>query len=250
MCSVAVPLYSVTRDRPQFQKLQRVWADGLVRGWGLEVRAHGAEQLDPRGTYVFMANHLSHVDIVALFVALPVHVGFLAKKELRRVPFLAQAMVAGGHVFIDRKQRASALNVMSEAARDVANGASLVVFPEGTRAFEEHIQPFKRGGFHLARQAGVPVVPVGIRGARTVLGREDYLIRPGQLDVHIGAPVRADQFTDLPAFSSHVRERISELAGMPLAQSFGHAAQSNGHAAPSEHVAPSAGSISPSNGHG
>lgn len=261
MCSVAVPLYSVTRDRPQFQKLQRVWADGLVRGWGLDVQAHGAEQLDPRGTYVFMANHLSHVDIVALFVALPVHVGFLAKKELRRVPFLAQAMVAGGHVFIDRKERTSALSVMSEAARDVANGASLVVFPEGTRGFEEHIQPFKRGGFHLARQAGVPVVPVGIRGARKVLGREDYLIRPGRLDVHIGAPVRADQFADLPAFSNHVRERVSELAGMPLAAGNGHAARGmgNGHAARGNgngngHAAPGNGNgnghLSRSNGHG
>jgi len=221
MCSVAVPLYSVTRDRPQFQKLQRVWADGLAKGWGMEVEAHGVEQLDPQGTYVFMANHLSHVDIVALFVALPLHVGFLAKKELRKVPFLAQAMVAGGHVFIDRKQRTNAFSVMSEAAQDVANGASLVVFPEGTRGFAEHIQPFKRGGFHLARQANVPVVPVGLRGTRNILGREDYLIRPGRVEVHVGAPIAPLDFADVGSLANHARVQVSELAAMPFARTNG-----------------------------
>lgn len=223
MCSVAVPLYSVTRDRPQFQRFQHVWAEGLARVWGMQVSAHGAERLDPSGTYVFMANHLSHVDIVALFLALPMNVGFLAKRELRKVPFLAQAMVAGGHVFIDRKQRASAHNVMSEAARDVANGASLVVFPEGTRGRSESIQPFKRGGFHLARQANVPVVPVGIRGTRGILGREDYLIRPGRVEVHMGAPIAPNDFADVAALSDRVRTSVSELAAMPFAATNGHA---------------------------
>jgi 1-acyl-sn-glycerol-3-phosphate acyltransferase len=222
MCSVAVPLYSVTRDRPQFQKLQRIWAEGLAKGWGLEVQAFGVEQLDPDGTYVFMANHLSHVDIVALFVGLPMNVGFLAKRELRRIPFLAQAMVAGGHVFIDRKERASAMSAMSEAAREVAEGASLVIFPEGTRGFAETVQPFKRGGFHLARQARVPVVPVGLRGTRTVLGREDYLIRPGRVEVHVGAPLHASDFENVGLFADATRARVSELASMPFTPSNGH----------------------------
>lgn len=216
MCSVAVPLYSVTRDRPQFQRLQRVWAEGIAKGWGMQVSAYGAEQLDPEGTYVFMANHLSHVDIVAMFVALPMNVGFLAKQELRRVPFLAQAMVAGGHVFIDRKVHANAVSAMSEAAQEVANGASLVIFPEGTRGRAETIQPFKRGGFHLARQAKVPVVPVGLRGTRNILGRNDYLIRPGHVEVHVGAPVYAEAFDNVGLFADHVRDRVSELAAMPL----------------------------------
>jgi 1-acyl-sn-glycerol-3-phosphate acyltransferase len=235
MCSVAVPLYTVTRDRPTFQKLQRFWAEQLARSWGMEVNAYGTEQLDPSATYVFMANHLSHADIVALFVALPRNVGFLAKKELRNVPFLSQAMVAGGHVFVDRKDNSRAVSAMSQAAQDVAAGASLVIFPEGTRGLREEIQPFKRGGFHLARHAGVAVVPVGIRGARSVMGREDLLIRPGKVDVHVGAPVAVNSFEHVGRCAEYVRERVSELAAMPLMRKPGApldpVAQANGELA-------------------
>ncbi|MDB4988343.1 MAG: 1-acyl-sn-glycerol-3-phosphate acyltransferase [Myxococcaceae bacterium] len=218
MCSVAVPLYTVTRDRPQFQRMQRFWAHQLARAWGMQVSAQGTEQLDPSQTYVFMANHLSHTDIVALFCALPMNVGFLAKKELSKVPFLAGAIFAGGHVLVDRKDNSSAVNSMSQAAQDVAAGSSLVIFPEGTRAYREVIQPFKKGGFHLARQAKVPVVPVGIRGTRAVMGREDLLIRPGKVEVHVGAPVRVTDFASALACSDYVRKQVSELANMPTTE--------------------------------
>jgi 1-acyl-sn-glycerol-3-phosphate acyltransferase len=216
MCSVAVPLYSVTRHRPTFQRMQRFWATSLARAWGMQVRAHGVEQLDPNGTYVFMANHLSHVDIVALFVALPMNVGFLAKKELRKVPFLAQAMMAGGHVFIDRKVHTDAANTLSAAARIVAAGAPLVIFPEGTRGSRDEVQPFKRGGFNLAVQAGVPVVPVGLRGTRAMMSRDELSIRPGVIDVHVGAPIDPKAFATTPQLSQHVRQQVGTLAAMPL----------------------------------
>ncbi len=216
LCSVAVPIYTVTRDRPTFQKFQRFWAEGLAQAWGMEVEAFGLEQLDATQTYVFMANHLSHADIVAMFVALPRNVGFLAKRELRKVPFLAQAMVAGGHVFVDRQDNAQARTTMAQAARDVAAGASLVVFPEGTRGRSEAVQPFKRGGFHLARQAGVAVVPVGIRGTRQIIGREDFVVHPGKVEVHVGKPIRATQFDNVGPFADYTRKRVAELAAMPL----------------------------------
>lgn len=217
MCSVAVPLYTVTRDRQQFQRMQRFWAERLAQAWGMEVSAHGTELLDPSQPYVFMANHLSHADIVALFVALPRNVGFLAKKELSKVPFLAGAIFAGGHVLIDRADNSSAVSSMAQAAQEVAAGCSLVIFPEGTRAGAEVIQPFKKGGFHLARQANVAVVPVGIRGTRRVMGKEDLTIRPGKVEVHVGAPVRVTDFGNALICSDYVRARVSELAAMPYA---------------------------------
>lgn len=218
MVSVAFPVYTVTGDRRRFQKFQRFWADGLAKAWGMEVSSHGTEQLDPGKTYVFMANHLSHADIVALMVALPMNVGFLAKKELSKVPFLAQAILAGGHVLIDRKDNTSALSSMAQAAQDVANGCPLVIFPEGTRARAEVIQPFKKGGFHLARQANVPLVPVGIRGTRGIMGREDLTVRPGRVEVHVGAPVRVTDFDNALLCSDFMRRQVSELAAMPLVE--------------------------------
>jgi 1-acyl-sn-glycerol-3-phosphate acyltransferase len=196
--------------------MTRMWAEGMALGWGMEVEAFGAEQLDPDGTYVFMSNHLSHVDIVSIFVALPINVGFLAKKELRKVPFLGQAMVAGGHVFIDRKKHSSAVKAMNEAARDVAAGSSLVIFPEGTRGTSDTIQSFKKGGFHLARQANVQVVPLGLRGTRQIMSRDDLSIKPGKVQVHVGAPIDANAFADADSLSDYTRTKIGELAAMPL----------------------------------
>ena len=216
MVSVAVPVYAVTRDRPQFQRMQRFWAERLARAWGMQVSTHGTDNVDPSQTYVFMANHLSHADIVALLCALPMNVGFLAKKELSKVPFLAQAIFAGGHVLVDRRDNSSAVTSMSQAARDVASGKSLVIFPEGTRAHREVIQPFKKGGFHLARQTNVSVVPVGIRGTRKVMGREDFVVRPGPVEVHVGKPLKVTDFPNALVCSDYVRERVSELSGMPM----------------------------------
>ncbi len=217
MCSTFLPIYAVTKSRSGFRWATRKWAEGMARGWGMRVEAVGVENVDPKGTYVFMANHLSHVDIVALFVALPINVGFLAKKELRRVPFLGQAMVAGGHVFIDRGRRERAFQAMEDAAEQVAAGASIVVFPEGTRGNEERIQAFKKGGFHLARKANVSIVPVGLRGTRSIMTRDELVIRPGTVSVHIGKPIAPTEFPDADSFAVEVRKRIGELAAMPLA---------------------------------
>ena len=230
MSSLGITVYSVTGNRPVFRKMTRFWAEGLARGWGMSVHAHGAEQLDPDGTYVFLANHLSHVDIVALFVGLPVNVGFLAKKELKKIPFLGQAMVAGGHVFIDRKKHHSALKSMAAAAEDVKQGASIVIFPEGTRGTSETIQPFKKGGVHLARAANVPIVPVGLRGTRSIMGRENLSIRPGEVHVHIGAPIDPASYSDADSLTLAVRAKVSELAATPLAPSASNGKANGVHA--------------------
>ena len=92
MVSYAVTLGVLLRDPELFKRMQRVWARGLVKFWGVEIEVHGTEHMDPALSYVVMSNHLSYVDIVALFLALPIIPGFLAKRELSRVPFLASAL--------------------------------------------------------------------------------------------------------------------------------------------------------------
>ncbi|MFW6050218.1 MAG: lysophospholipid acyltransferase family protein [Myxococcota bacterium] len=193
------------------------WAHGLARGWGMDVRAFGRENIDPSRTYVFMSNHQSHVDIVALFVALPMLPGFLAKKELRRVPFLGPAMEWGGHVFIDRNKRADAFQALADAADQVRKGKSIVIFPEGTRGDGQHVYRFKKGGFHLVKQAGVPLVPVGVRGTHEVLPKHSPRLRGGPVEVHIGRPVPSEAIADLPleALIDRVRSAICDLSGLP-----------------------------------
>lgn len=217
MVTAAVSAASATGDGDLFRRLERVWARGLTKVWGVDVACFGEANIDPSRSYVIMSNHASHVDIVALFQALPVIPGFLAKSELDKVPFLSTALRAGGHVVIDRGKRSSAMGTLKVAAEEVRNGKTIVVFPEGTRGDSATVGAFKKGGFHLAKEAGVAIVPVGVRGSRDVLPKHGRLLKPGRVEVHIGQPISVDDVmaTPLDALIARTRAAVIELSAMP-----------------------------------
>ncbi|MFI5308495.1 MAG: lysophospholipid acyltransferase family protein [Polyangiales bacterium] len=217
MVSYAVTLGVLRGDPGLFRRLQRDWAKGLIRFWGVELEVHGREHMDETLSYVVMANHLSYVDIVVLFLALPIIPGFLAKRELTRVPFLGQALRSGGHVVIDRGQRTNAMQTINQAAEQVRGGKTVLIFPEGTRGDSDSIGTLKKGGFHLAKAAGVPILPVGVRGSRAIFPRGSLLIKPGKVEVHIGAPIPVEEVArrDAAEMVPLVRARLMELAAMP-----------------------------------
>lgn len=198
--------------------LAPVWARRVARGIGMKVRIFGTEHIDRRGPQVFMCNHQSHTDVIALLAAMPIRLGFLAKAELREVPLFGRAMDAGGHVFVDRRDPESAHAAIGRAAVDVAEGRNIVVFPEGTRSAAGTVKRFKKGGFHLAQQAGVPIVPIGIRGTARVLPKHGKGITPGSVDIHIGAPVASAEVEDatIDELVLLVRGRVKDLAHMRL----------------------------------
>lgn len=217
MVIIAVSGSTLLRDPGLFKRAQRTWGRGLLRFWGVTLKVVGAERLNTDRSYVVMANHLSYVDIVALFVALPVMPGFLAKKELTRVPFLAAALRHGGHVVIDRGQHNRAMAALERAAGQVRDGTTVLIFPEGTRGDSDTIGAFKGGGFRLARSAGVPILPVGLRGCRGIFPKGSLLIRSGEIEVHIGTPVMPEEAAELDfeALTARVRQAVIELSDMP-----------------------------------
>lgn len=216
MVSLAVSLGVIRRDPELFRRMQRRWAKGLVRVWGVEVVVYGLEHMDPSRNYVVMSNHVSYVDIVALFLALPVIPGFLAKRELTRVPFLAQALRSGGHVVIDRGQT-TAVQTIQNAAQQVRGGKTVLIFPEGTRGDSDTVGTFKKGGFYLAKASGVPILPVGLRGSRDIFPRGSLLVRPGKVEVHIGEPLSEQEISACRENQLRplVRAKIVELSAMP-----------------------------------
>ncbi|MDD9945616.1 MAG: lysophospholipid acyltransferase family protein [Myxococcales bacterium] len=206
------------RDRELFRRMERVWARGILDFSDIDVSVRDDSGMREGQGYVVVSNHLSHLDIVVLFMTLPVVPGFVAKQELKKVPFLSQALDLGGHVLIDRQDRDRARESLAEAAGQIRSGRTVLVFPEGTRGGSNTIGVFKTGAFHLAKEAGVPLVPVGISGSRDVMPREGWLIHPGRIHVHIGEPIEAETVTTTPLrqLAKMTRRRVAELSGLPL----------------------------------
>jgi 1-acyl-sn-glycerol-3-phosphate acyltransferase len=156
--------------------------------------------------------------VLALYRALPYIFGFVAKKQLFSVPFFGGVMRAVRCVPVDRQRRVEAMGAMREAAQTVAAGTTINVFPEGTRSPGDRIAPLKKGPFYLAQLAGVPVVPVGIRGTAALMPRQNTGIRPGVVEVHVGEPIAPPPPEDTKgrkALMARVREELSRLAAVP-----------------------------------
>jgi len=194
-------------------RLARWWARTICSLTGVKVEVEHQAQLDPGHSYVFMANHLSTIDIWALYVALPLPVRMIAKKQLAAIPLFGWAMWAGRFIFIDRHNAISARRSIERAGERIRAGASVLLFPEGTRSRDGQLQAFKKGGFHLAIDAGAPIVPVALHGTRELMPRGSLRVKPGRVRVTIGAPIPTTGLTadDRNALVEHVRDTIAEM---------------------------------------
>lgn len=177
---------------------RRLWAPAMIRvAAGARLRIRGGEKVDFSKPAVFVCNHQGIMDIPALFIALPVNVRFVAKKQLRTLPVIGWYMSLAGMVFIDRANRASAVESLDEAAQKIARGVSVIVFPEGTRTRDGKILPFKKGPFALAMAAGVPVVPVALEGSYKIYRKGSVAGSFGEeIHVAIGDPIPTEGLKD------------------------------------------------------
>ncbi len=194
--------------------LARWWSGWITRFAGVRIIVDNRANLDANQPYVFMANHASTIDIWALFLAIPRRVRMIAKKQLARIPLFGWVMWAGRFIFIDRQNAAAARRSIEEAGRRIRGGVSVLIFPEGTRTRDGQLGPFKKGGFHLAMDAGVPIVPVALRGTRALMPRGSLRVMSGEVFVTIGAPIPTSGLTidDRPALIERVRDAIAAMA--------------------------------------
>lgn len=172
-----------------FMKLARLWSWLILKTCRVRLEAHYSPALDVSIPAVYMSNHQSLFDTPALILAMPADFRMIPKHELLFVPILGQSLWLAGFIFVNRRNRASAIKSLDRAAARVERGTSIVIFPEGTRSPDGALLPFKKGGFALALKAGVPVVPVSIRGGREILPKKSLRIRPGRMEAIFGAPV-------------------------------------------------------------
>jgi 1-acyl-sn-glycerol-3-phosphate acyltransferase len=167
----------------------RNWIRWIFATSRIAVEAKGLEHVRATPCAVYMSNHQSVLDIGAIIETLPVSWRFVAKKELTYVPFFGWALALSDQIVIDRGDRRRSVESLRRAVERVRAGANVIIFPEGTRSPDGTLQAFKSGGFHLALDAGVPVIPVTVSGSAALTPKHSLKVLSGRVKVVYGAPI-------------------------------------------------------------
>ena len=191
-----IALLSTPIDRTgrTFHWTARVWSRFILWLFNIRVVSKGTDVIDPANHYVYISNHASAFDIPALIVGIPDDIRFVLKKELTRIPIWGWALKYGHYISIDRGSARDAMKSLEEAARRMRDGASVILFAEGTRTRDGKLQTFKRGAFTLAVKAGIPIIPVTINRTFGILPRGSLRVHPADIELVFEKPIPVDEF--------------------------------------------------------
>jgi len=193
-----------------FLWLSKIYAGIVLPVLGVTVEARGLSRVDRNASYLFMSNHASHVDSPALARAIPHPMFWVFKRELSRIPVFGWVLLSLGQIMVDRADVRQARGSMAAATKELKGNQSILIYPEGTRSKDGRLQPLKKGGFFLAIQAGLPIVPVRISGSHQALPVGQLTVRPGHVVVELFDPVPTAGKTeaDIPDLMARVRDAL------------------------------------------
>ena len=178
------------RDKNLIGKISRLWARWIIWSMGISYKIGGTNNLCHKHQYVFMCNHESVLDILLALACLPHNIVFLAKKELFRIPVFGWTMKAAGMIKVDRENKEKAKKSVDQAINKLSNAKySTILFPEGTRSESGDLLTFKKGGFIMAIRFKLPVVPITIIGARSILPKKSLKLNKGNIYFIIDIPI-------------------------------------------------------------
>ena len=186
-----IALASIPLDRSgkTYHWSARTWARFILWIFHIRITLRGEERLDPERHYIYVSNHASGFDIPVVLAGLNDQVRIVLKKELTRIPIWGWALKWGYYIPIDRSNPKTALQSLDEAASRMRQGASVLLFAEGTRTRDGKLQPFKRGAFSLAVKSGVPVVPLTINHSYTIQPKGSFRVNGGSITLILSEPI-------------------------------------------------------------
>jgi 1-acyl-sn-glycerol-3-phosphate acyltransferase len=206
----AAAIFSVTGNLAF--NISKLWAWTMLVVTGVKVKIHGREKIKEGTSYVIISNHQSQFDILALVTSLKIQFRWIIKKELLRIPLFGWALYAAKNVFIDRSNRQQAIASINKALNRLPRGVSIMVFAEGTRSKDGQLQKFKKGGFTIAVERKIPILPVVVKGSRAILPKGSLIFRSGIIDVVVCDPIPAGPYTheSIDALIQKTRRIIEE----------------------------------------
>lgn len=174
------------------------------------VKTSGHENLDPNQSYVFVANHQSAFDIFLVYGFLNQNIKWMQKQSLRKIPFVGLASETAGHVFVDSSSPKARAASIRKAEKQIVDGVSMVIFPEGARSRTGKMGRFKKGAYYVAQDMKLPVVPLTINGAYDVLKRDGLCLRPGKMELVIHRPIPTETLmeTEMPELIEETKNEI------------------------------------------
>lgn len=186
----------------------QVYAWCMLKVCGIRLQVSGLQHIQPGQRYVILSNHASYFDPPALVLALGLQYRWVIKKELRKIPLFGLALETSRNLFIDRSRGSDALESIKKGVAQLPDGTGILMFPEGTRSWDGQLLPFKKGGFVIARDGRLPILPVTIRGSHDRLPKGQAAFSPGVIEIVIHPPIETADRT-LDSLKEEVRATIA-----------------------------------------
>lgn len=190
-----------------------LWSPVILKIAGVKLIIEGLENINKSKSHIFVANHQSFIDIPILFRAIPVNLHFVAKKEIKKMPFIGWFMMLTGMIFIDRSNRQKAYTSIKKAGEMIKRGKNVLTYPEGTRSKNGKMGLFKKGSFIIATDNGIPIMPIAIINAEKIWPTGTNKLTPGTVTVRIGKPIEVTNEDDPIKIANLAQKKVSELRG-------------------------------------
>lgn len=204
-------LITIFMNKPKWYfALATSWSSLLLFLSGIKVKAEGKEKISEQRSCIFISNHSSHFDIPVLLSSLSNMVSLVYKEELEKIPVFGYALAKSPHISINRTHPKKAIESINNAVKYLESGASVLIFPEGTRSRDGKMGEFKRGAFMVASRSGKPIVPVSVSGTFPLLPNNEFNILGGKVTVKIH-DVIDDYSIDSPADEKMLMNKIKNI---------------------------------------
>ncbi|KGM95058.1 acyl-phosphate glycerol 3-phosphate acyltransferase [Clostridium novyi A str. 4552] len=200
----------IEESKKLLNKVVKEWAQGILNKSGVTVNAKGLERI-PDEACCFIANHQGDFDIVTILATIDKPMGFIAKKEMEKLPIISWWMQQMQCVFMDRQNVREALKSINQGSENMKNGQSMVIFPEGTRSKSSTMGEFKKGSLKMATKAKVPIVPITLDGTYKIYEDNNGKIKGGEVKLVVGEPIYLENL------SREDQKNISEIVKSKIA---------------------------------